>query len=100
MADSAFVYDGFTGQGGKAAVIKGTPVDRAIKEVEQKFKDTGRPGPICRARVNCATSFTISGEDGKEMVAVGTDYGVYVSEINNPRGWTKVSIYLVLLISI
>jgi hypothetical protein len=93
MADSAFVYDGFAGQSGKATVIKGTPVDRAIKEVEQRFKDTGRPGPICRARVNCATSFTTSGEDGKEMVAVGTDYGVYVSEINNPRGWTKVSSY-------
>lgn len=90
MADSAFVYDGFGGLGGKAAVIKGTPVDRAIKEVEQKFKDTGRPGPICRARVNCATSFATSGENGKEMVAVGTDYGVYVSEINNPRGFNKV----------
>ena len=90
MADSAFVYDGFAGQGGKAAVIKGTPVDRAIKEVEQKFKDTGRPGPICRARVNCATSFITSGENAREMIAVGTDYGVYVSEINNPRGWNKV----------
>ena len=89
MADAAFVYDGFAGQS-KAAVIKGTPVDRAIKEVEQKFKDSGRPGPICRARVNCATSFTTSGEDAKHMVAVGTDYGVYVSEIDNPRGWTKV----------
>ena len=100
MADSAFVYDGFAGQGGKATVIKGTPVDRAIKEVEQRFKDTGRPGPACRARVNCATSFTISGEDGKEMVAVGTDYGVYVSEINNPRGWNKVSTYQMLFISI
>jgi hypothetical protein len=100
MADSAFVYDGFAGQGGKATVIKGTPVDRAIKEVEQRFKDTGKPGPTCRARVNCATSFTTSGEDGKEMVAVGTDYGVYVSEINNPRGWNKVSSYRMLIISI
>ena len=91
MADSAFVFDAFAGSAGKSIVIKGTPVDRAIKEVEQKFKDTGRPGPICRARVNCATSFTTP-YPGKEMIAVGTDYGVYVSEIDNPRGWTKVSI--------
>ena len=91
MADAAFVFDAFAGQGGKSMVIKGTPVDRAIKEVEQRFKDTGRPGPICRARVNCATSFTTS-YSGKQMVAVGTDFGVYVSEIDNPRGWTKVGV--------
>jgi len=89
MADSAFVFDAFTSGGGRGIVIKGTPVDRAIKEVEQKFKDTGRPGPICRARVNCATSFTTP-YPGKHMVAVGTDFGVYVSEVDNPRGWTKV----------
>ena len=99
MADSAFVYDGFAGSGGKN-MIKGTPVDRAIKEVEQKFKDTGRPGPICRARVNCATSFTTSGENGKKMTAVGTDYGVYVSELDNPRGWNKVRSYSLLATSL
>ena len=96
MADSAFVYDAFAGPGNKSFVIKGTPVDRAIKEVEQRFKDSGRPGPICRARVNCATTWTTppTGKDfeipGKEMVAVGTDFGVYISETDNPRGWTKV----------
>lgn len=89
-ADSAFVYDGFGGTGGKTLVIKGTPIDRAIQEVEQRFKDTGRPGPICRARVNCATSFMMP-YPGKKMVAVGTDFGVFVSEADNPRGWTKVS---------
>lgn len=89
MADSAFVYDAFAGQAGRSIIIKGTPVDRAIKEVEQKFKDSGRPGPICRARVNCATTFTTP-HPSKDMVAVGTDYGVYISEINNPRGWAKV----------
>jgi hypothetical protein len=92
MADSAFVYDAFAGSG-KGVTIKGTPVDRAIKEVEHRFKDTGRPGPICRARVNCATSFSTP-YPGKQMVAVGTDYGVYVSELDNPRGWTKVSLIL------
>ncbi|TKA68662.1 hypothetical protein B0A55_08798 [Friedmanniomyces simplex] len=91
MADSAFVYDAFGLSGGqKADVVKGTPVDRAIKEVEHRFKDTGRPGPICRARVNCATSFTLAGPEGmKQMVAVGTDFGVFLSEMENPRGWTK-----------
>jgi hypothetical protein len=93
MADSAFVFDGFAGTGGKTLVIKGTPIDRAIQEVEQRFKDTGRPGPICRARVNCATSFMMPhpGSGSKKMVAVGTDFGVFVSEADNPRGWTKVS---------
>ncbi|KAK3630370.1 Rho guanine nucleotide exchange factor [Elasticomyces elasticus] len=91
MADSAFVYDAFGTSGGqKADVVRGTPVDRAIKEVEHRFKDTGRPGPICRARVNCATSFTITGLEGaKQMIAVGTEFGVFVSEMENPRGWTK-----------
>lgn len=89
MADSAFYYDTFSGSGGKDVVIQRTPLDRAIKEVEHRFKDTGRPAPICRARVNCATSFTTP-YPGKHMVAVGTDYGVYVSEIDNPRGWLKV----------
>jgi hypothetical protein len=91
IADSAFFYDGFAGSGGRTLVIKGTPIDRAIQEVEQRFKDTGRPGPICRARVNCATSFSMP-YPGKKMVAVGTDFGVFVSEADNPRGWTKVSI--------
>jgi hypothetical protein len=89
MADSAFVYDAFGGSG-KGVMIKGTPLDRAITEVEHRFKDTGRPGPICRARVNCATSFTTPTD--KNMIAVGTDYGVYVSERNNPRGWVKASL--------
>lgn len=87
MADSAFVYDPFGGSG-KGVTIKGTPLDRAISEVEHRFKDTGIPGPICRARVNCATSFVAP--MGAQLVAVGTDYGVYVSELDNPRGWHKV----------
>ena len=92
MADSAFVYDAFAHAGGRSVVIKGTPVDRAIKEVEQRFQGSGRPGPICRARVNCAAGFTTAAsEGGKQMVAVGTDYGIFISEADNPRGWMKVS---------
>ncbi|KAF2482727.1 CNH domain-containing protein [Neohortaea acidophila] len=89
MADAAFVFDAFAGTAGKAPTIKGTPVDRAIQEVEQKFKEVGKPGPICRARVNCATSFATPHPENKQMVAVGTDFGVFVSEMNNPRGWSK-----------
>ncbi|KAL1310672.1 hypothetical protein AAFC00_000935 [Neodothiora populina] len=90
MADSAFYYETYSGSNGtsKPVIIKGTPIDRAIKEVEHRFKDSGRPAPICRARVNCATSFTTP-YPGKHMVAVGTDFGVFVSEMDNPRGWSR-----------
>jgi hypothetical protein len=99
IADSAFYYDTFAnskdnfgvGTGGKPVIIKGTPLDRAVKEVEHRFRDTGRPAPICRARVNCATSFATSYPDTKHMVAVGTDFGVYCCEMDNPRGWFRVS---------
>lgn len=94
MADSAFYYDALAAGASKGIVIKGTPVDRAINEVEHRFKNTGRPSPICRARVNCATSFTTAygGPTGvRQMVAVGTEFGVFVSDFDNPRGWTKVS---------
>jgi len=94
MADSAFYYDTYNSSSstsgiGKPVIIKGTPIDRAVKEVEHRFRDTGRPAPICRARVNCATSFRTPHPE-KHMVVVGTDYGVYVSEIDNPRGWYRV----------
>ena len=90
LADTAFGYDTYSG-GPKAIVISGTPLDRAIREAEINFAESGpRPGPICRAAVNCATSFMQP--YGNKMCAIGTDYGVYVSEYNNPRGWTRVSV--------
>ncbi|TKX23722.1 CNH domain-containing protein [Elsinoe australis] len=89
MADAAFNYEASAYMpGSKPIVIEDTPMDRAVKEVELRFKDTGRPGPICRAKVNCACSFTTP-YPGKHMIAVGTDYGVYISEIDNPRGWSR-----------
>lgn len=89
MADSAFAYEsGPPGQ--KSVVIKGTPLDRAIDDVEKMYKHTGRPAPVCRARVNCATAFMQP--YGKNMVAVGTDNAVYIAEVDNPRGWTRVSL--------
>lgn len=89
IADTAFAYDAMSGMG-KNIVIAGTPLDRAIQEAEEKYKDTGpRPNPVCRAAVNCATAF--NQPYGNPMVAVGTDYGVYISNYGNPRGWTRVS---------
>ncbi|KAI4765595.1 hypothetical protein E4T52_09275 [Aureobasidium sp. EXF-3400] len=97
IADSAFYYDSNANTkdqygvstGGKPVIIKSTPLDRAVKEVENRFKASGRPAPICRARVNCATSFTTSYPGTKHMVAVGTDFGVYCCEMDNPRGWFR-----------
>ncbi|KAI9753073.1 MAG: hypothetical protein M4579_005345 [Chaenotheca gracillima] len=87
MADTAFGYDGLSG-GPKSNVIPGTPLDRAVRDVEKIFEKAGpRPTPICRAAVNCATAF--NQPYGKSMVAVGTDYGVYISPVDNPRGWSK-----------
>lgn len=91
MADAAFYNESYastSSSAGKPVIIQGTPTDRAIKEVEHRFRATGRPQPICRARVNCATSFTTP-YPGKHMIAVGTDFGVFVSEIDNPRGWFR-----------
>lgn len=87
LADTAFANDAYAGSQ-KSVLIKGTPLSRALKEVEKTYSNGARPGPICRARVNCATSFTQP--YGKQMLAVGTDYGVYAAEKGNARGWTRV----------
>ena len=87
IADTAFAYDVMSGSS-RSIIIRGTPLDRAIREVESTFMSTPqRPGPVCRASVNCATAFTQP--YGDQKVAVGTDYGVYISDYNNPRGWTR-----------
>ena len=89
VADTAFAYDAMSSIG-RTIVISGTPLDRAIREVDEKYKDVGtRPNPVCRAAVNCATTF--NQPHGNPMVAVGTDYGVYISKHGNPRDWTRVS---------
>ncbi len=88
MADSAFAYDAMSMSQRSVVSVKGTPLDRAIREMEKTYGAGPRPGPVCRAQVNCATAFN---SYGKSMVAIGTDYGVYTSEANNPRGWQRVS---------
>lgn len=87
MADTAFAYDAASASGKVSGIsIRGTPLDRAIREMEREYGGA-RQAPICRAMVNCATTFNCY---GKSMVAIGTDYGVYTAEANNPRGWTRV----------
>lgn len=89
MADTAFGCDTTVSSGPKPIVVRGTPLDRAIREVEKMFELAGpKPPVICRASVNCATAFTV--QFGKEMVAIGTDYGVFTSDSKNPRGWQRV----------
>jgi hypothetical protein len=91
LADTAFGYESLTIPG-RRIQIKGTPLDRAVQESEKQFQGQGRPAPICRAQVNCATVF--NQPFGRLMCAVGTDYGVYISEYQNSRGWFKVSFRL------
>ena len=89
MADSAFAYDVMSAVSQRSVVsVKGTPLDRAVRDMERAYGAGPRPGPVCRAQVNCATAFNCY---GKQMVAIGTDYGVYTSEASDPRGWTRVS---------
>jgi hypothetical protein len=88
MADSAFGYDSIAAIGKyvTGVHIRGTPLDRAIRELENTYGPGRGPPPISRANVHCATGFTAF---GKNMVAVGTDAGVCVSDAADPRGWLK-----------
>ncbi|KAG9242745.1 rhoGEF protein-like protein [Calycina marina] len=87
MADSAFAYDLMSASSrGGAVSVPGTPLERSIRDMERVYGSSPRPGPVCRAQVNCATAFNCF---GKSMIAIGTDYGVYTAEASNPRGWTR-----------
>ncbi|KAG5664747.1 hypothetical protein KAF25_008481 [Fusarium avenaceum] len=87
LADAAFHYDGASMYARYPSVpVKGTPLDRAIHELESVLGPAQGVAPVCRAQVNCATSFTAF---GKSVIAIGTDYGVYISEPSNPRGWQR-----------
>lgn len=89
IADTAFAYDTMSGTP-TPIVIKGTPLDRAIREVGNMFAGSpSRPPPKCRASVNCATAF--NQPMGNPMLAIGTDNGVYITQYNNPRGWTRAN---------
>lgn len=88
LADAAFNYDVSSMYSKSVGVpVKGTPLDRAIQELEKVLGSAQGVPPVCRAQVNCATAFTAF---GKSVIAIGTDYGIYISEPSNPRGWTRV----------
>ncbi|KAI0010853.1 CNH domain-containing protein [Xylariaceae sp. FL0662B] len=88
MADSAFAYDSISAIGKYVGGVhvRGTPLDRAIRELETTYGPGRGPPPISRAAVHCATGFSAF---GKNMVAVGTDVGVCVAEASDQRSWTK-----------
>ena len=94
LADTAFGYEGYGGPA-KRLFLRNTPLHRAIKESEKKYSGQGRPAPVCRAQVNCATVF--NQPYGRLMCAIGTDFGVYISEYGNIRGWTRVSVRIAFL---
>jgi hypothetical protein len=89
LADTAFAHSDHT-HGSKSVMIKGTPLHRAIKEVEKKYEAGSRPPPVCKTPVNCATVF--QQPPGRMMCAIGTDFGVYMSDLSDPRGWKRVRV--------
>ncbi|KAK6075799.1 Rho1 guanine nucleotide exchange factor 3 [Seiridium cupressi] len=90
VADSAFAYDSISAMGKyvSGVHIRGTPLDRAIRDLEKVFGPGRGPPPVSRASVNCATGFSAY---GKNMIAVGTDMGVCVAEASDQRGWAKTT---------
>ena len=87
VADAAFGYENSALPSTNPIRVRGTPLDRAIAEVDKRLDGAPKPAVICKAQVNCATAFTA--HFSREMVAIGTDYGVFVTEANNPRGWKR-----------
>ncbi|PHH87729.1 hypothetical protein CDD83_8472 [Cordyceps sp. RAO-2017] len=87
LADASFHYDtNSTYTKASAVHVKGTPLDRAIQELESVMGSAQGIAPVCRAQVNCAAGFSAF---GKHLIAIGTDYGVYVSDPLEPRGWRR-----------
>ncbi len=89
LADASFHYDAASAHGKTVSVpVKGTPLDRAIQDIESVLGSAQGIAPVCRAQVNCAAGFSAF---GKAVIAIGTDYGVFISDPSNPRGWARVS---------
>jgi hypothetical protein len=88
IADSAFAYgaDDVAKIHTARPVVSGTPLDRAICQVEKLCGPGRLPPPLSTAPASCATAFEAN---GRSYIAVGTDLGIYVSEAANPRGWTR-----------
>ena len=92
LADSAFAYSSETHSQTleiQAAVIKGTKLARALEDAE----DFSNQEPVCRAKVYCATSYSVdlNTVDLNRMIVVGTETGVYViAHSMSPPQWMKV----------
>ncbi|KAG5999735.1 hypothetical protein E4U21_006379 [Claviceps maximensis] len=87
LADASFHYDANSVYARAAgAPLKETPLDRAIQDLESTLGPAQGISPVCRAQVNCAAGFSAF---GKSAIAIGTDYGVYISDPANARGWTR-----------
>jgi hypothetical protein len=87
LADAAFANDNWDGHQ-KTVLVKGTSLSRAIDEVERRYANVAKPVPICRAKVNCATTFCQA--DGRTKTLIGTDYGVYLCESGSVRDWIRI----------
>ncbi|TQV93331.1 hypothetical protein V2A60_010242 [Cordyceps javanica] len=87
LADASFHYDAGSPHARSVSVaVKCTPLDRAIQDLEGVLGSAQGVPPVCRAQVNCAAGFSAF---GKTLIAIGTDYGVFISDPSNPRGWTR-----------
>ncbi|PHH65245.1 hypothetical protein CDD81_3104 [Ophiocordyceps australis] len=88
LADASFHYDGSATSARPPGVsVKGTPLDRALHEIEATLGSAQGTGPVCRAHVNCAAGFVLA---NRAMIVIGTDYGIFVSDTNEPRAWRRV----------
>jgi hypothetical protein len=87
LSDTAFAYDSTTHVQTpeiQAPLIKGTTLSRALEEAEHFSNQE----PICRAKLNCATSYTVN---QNETIVAGTETGVYVTYHDmSPSQWMKV----------
>lgn len=89
LADTAFAYSYTDFIGVLPVHIPGTPLDRALRDIDREHgAPEAKPTPVCRSPVNCATAFTPPSST-RSMLAVGTDFGVFITDQENPRGWYK-----------
>ncbi|ODV97117.1 hypothetical protein PACTADRAFT_48873 [Pachysolen tannophilus NRRL Y-2460] len=86
IADSAFSYDQNEMPHNLPIISEGNPMDLAIKEIEKQY-----PGELPRAqmvsRVLCSTNFRYL---DNEYILVGLNFGIFMSDIDNPRNWTRI----------
>lgn len=70
----------------------GSNIDIALKTFEPEATTTNKtkqvvPRPLMFSEVSCGTTFHFQ---GRSFHALGLNFGLYVTEIENPRGWKRV----------